>query len=169
MRRKLPVFLVVILLFILAFSSSFLLSYLKNIFGNNSATVQNNRIPSKNTQVPLPNTTPRDRDVTAPQVVLDPVMGSPNQTRKFTINGSSSGFSVKKIVVYQGDIVNLKFTASDRAMDITFPDFSISQFADIGETKTLEFQAVSPGTYTFLCQKCSDNNVKGELLVVIRQ
>lgn len=164
MKKKLPIALGIVSFFLLAFFFSFLFNY----FSRNSAARIGNKIPSKNTQVPLPNTTPGDKDVTTPQVILDPVMGSPNQTRIFTVKGNNKGFSVKKIVVYAGDIVNIKFTAVDGIMDISFPDFNIKQTAGAGETKTLEFQATDPGTYPFLCTSCKNGDFKGELLVIPR-
>ena len=114
-------------------------------------------------RVPEPNER-SDGKTAIPNAALEPVLGATNKMRIFTINASDSSLSEEKIIVYEGDIVRIQFSAHDDDWyDFSIPNLGIKQEVRRGENKIVEFQATSTGTFDFTCSKCK---TKGKLVVV---
>lgn len=110
--------------------------------------------------------------VAVPKAVLDSYPGSKLKIRYFDISANNNSFSSQKIIVNQNDIINITFTAKDKAYDLTIPGYHITQKAAAGETGMVEFQAVKTGTFVFSCDTCKKQSAfenqppQGVLLVV---
>lgn len=95
-----------------------------------------------------------------PVSVNDAAYGSQNKIRTFEITASGGSLSANQIIVNVNDEVGIRFTAQDADYDLSFPDFGVSQQAAKGETKLLDFQAVSSGVYTFDCSLCKSQSTQ---------
>ena len=114
-------------------------------------------------RVPEPNDR-NSKGTAIPNATVEPVLGATGKMRIFTVTAQDSRLSHQQIVVYEGDIVRINFSAHDDDIyDFTIPNLGISQQARNGETKIVEFQATSIGSYDFICSKCK---TKGTLVVV---
>jgi heme/copper-type cytochrome/quinol oxidase subunit 2 len=174
MAKKLLIPLGILLLFLLVFSFSFF-SSVKNFnpIGINKAK----NVPTKTPQVPEPinpqitqtaQITPADKDTAIPITSVPVLTDAPNNIRSFNISLKDNIFSSQKIIVNQGDVVSINFAALDKASDMSFPDFGVSQQVPSGEIKILEFQATSEGTFPYICNTCDDPKPRGEFVVVKR-
>lgn len=162
-RRK---FFLLFLIFLLFFSTSFLLSLL--YFGKLRFPLSPSPFPlspSAYPRVPEPNDQVQDKNIAVPQSASTLFENDTGKRRSFQINLENGRFSVEKIAVYQNDIVNIRITAGDRDYDFTIPDLGIRQEAQKGQTRMAEFQAVSTGTFEFRCPSCG-NGAKGLLIIV---
>jgi heme/copper-type cytochrome/quinol oxidase subunit 2 len=171
-KFKLVLLLGFVVCLILAFGISFYFTFSKYQTSNVQKQASDSTLLV--TTVPEPNTKNVDTSISIPKVVMNIVKDSHNQTRVFAISAKNNSLSENKLVVYEGDIVSIRFSAEDRNYDLTFPDFNISQNTPAGITKILEFQTQNSGNYPFLCTTCDSNNpfspnkVKGELVVIQR-
>lgn len=115
-------------------------------------------------RVPEPNDRSFDKNIAVPQAAYVPATGATSKTRIFSVNAEDSSLSEEKIIVYEGDIVRIQFSASDDDWyDFIIPNLGIRQEARRGETKIVEFQTTSTGSFDFTCSKCK---TKGTLVVV---
>lgn len=114
--------------------------------------------------VPEPNEKTVD-GIAVPQAVLGIAPGVSYQVRTFTVNAKNGSLSPDKIIVYEGDIVQINFSTVDDSYEFSIPSLGIRQKAQEGETRIIEFQAVSAGSFPFLCANCDDGETKGFLYV----
>ncbi len=113
--------------------------------------------------------TPSEGSTEAPKSVAVPtivVETGPSSFRHFDISASGNAFTPSTIVVNEGDVIDLKFTAEDKAYDLFFPDFGVYKAAAKGETVKLQFQGYPFGSYKFMCKEvCGSAKVEGKLIV----
>lgn len=86
-------------------------------------------------------------------------------TREFDISGENGTFVPSTMVVNEGDIVSIHFTAVDNDYNVFFPDFGVYQLIRKGTTKTFQFQAYPYGEYTFSCKDVCISPATGKLIV----
>mgnify|MGYP001572142523 CR=1 FL=1 len=104
-----------------------------------------------------------NKDVAVPTTV---VQTGPSAFRHFDISASGNKYSPNTIVVNEGDVIDLNFTAVDGKYDLFFPDFGIYKAAAKGETVKLQFQGNPYGEYKFYCKdSCGGAKVEGKLIV----
>lgn len=114
-----------------------------------------------NIVVPDANTKLSDADkkvIAVPTVVTAAAPGVEAQFRSFDIKGEGGVFTPNRVIARVGDTVHVNFTAVDKDYDIVFPSYNMSQTAKKGQTKVLEFQAVSEGSFLYYCQACGGEN-----------
>ena len=127
-------------------------------------------VPS-DVKVPGMNETLTDAEkevIAVPSIVTPAAPGASASFRSFSISGDGGKFVPAEIIARLNDIVHVNFTAVDKDYDIVFPSYGMRQSAKKGETKILEFQAVSEGSYTYYCDSCGGANspAKGKIIVV---
>lgn len=166
MPKYLPIFLGIVLLVILTFLSSIAYFFHQNQSGPSKPKMTRTKTPSNRFLPPVTNAP----ETSTASNVYTVVPGSSNKIRLFNLIIRNYTLSSTKLAVNQGDVVNIRLTADDNKYDLTFTDFGVRQETEKGETKTLEFQAVSAGSYDFSCRSCLSVNptAKGVLLVVPR-
>lgn len=121
----------------------------------------------ENVVVPEPGATPQG-EVAVPSISTLAAPGGTADTkfRSFDVSASAGKYNPSTIIVRRGDIVHINFQAGDGTYDIMFPDFGLWQQASLGETKVVEFQAVTDGEFTFFCSKaCPKGPMSGTLIV----
>ncbi|MBM3257602.1 MAG: hypothetical protein FJY98_04820 [Candidatus Liptonbacteria bacterium] len=112
---------------------------------------------------PEQNATTSRKDVAVPTIVVDT---GPSSFRHFDITASGNKFNPAILVVNEGDVIDLGFTAEGKAYDIFFPDFGVYKAAKAGETVKLQFQGYPFGSYKFNCKEaCGGATVEGKLIV----
>ncbi len=84
--------------------------------------------------------------------------------RDFEIKAEKGKFMPSKVVVNDGDVMTVRFTAIDADYNIFFPDFGVYAVASKGQTVKRQFQATPYGQYEFFCKDCS-NDTQGTLIV----
>ncbi len=107
-----------------------------------------------NITVPDVGAKPVSADVAVPTSVAAAAPGVSAKLRTFNIQASNDLYNPSTVIVKVGDTVHINFTAVDKTYDITFPDYGMKQTATKGQTKILEFQAVSQGKFTYYCDLC---------------
>ncbi len=119
-----------------------------------SATAQ--PLPSSSViQVPEENATSAPSGVAIPSLVSTAGPSATNVSyRVFNLNVSSAGFSPDTIIVRQGDTMHINVTAIGGNYDFTQQDYGVSIAIPKGQTKFLQFDAVSTGKFTFYCKSC---------------
>lgn len=113
--------------------------------------------------------TDAQKEITAvPSIVTPAAPGASSSFRSFTIKGEGGKFTPSEVIARLGDVIHINFTAVDKPYDIVFPSYSMRQNAKQGETKILEFQAISEGSFTYFCDSCggADGPTKGKVIVV---
>lgn len=118
--------------------------------------------PSSTTAQPLsaPVAVPAQNATTVPPGVAAPTLvapGSPSGAtsfRSFNVTVTAQAFSPSTIIVNQGDTVHINITASGGAYDFTQQDLGLMLKVPAGETKVVQFDATSPGKFTFYCTSC---------------
>lgn len=106
-------------------------------------------------------------EVAAPSVVTPAAPGVSAKFRKFAIKGEGGVFNPSTIIAKKGDTVHVDFTAMDKTYDITFPDYGMKQTAEKGQTKILEFQALTTGKFTYYCESCGGLNSKAKGYIIV--
>lgn len=121
-------------------------------------------VPNTDTKL----TEAQKKEVALPTVVVPAAPGASSKFRNFKVNAESGAFVPTKVIVNVGDTVHIDFTAVDNNYDIVFPSYNMSQAANKGETKIIEFQALVPGDFTYYCSVCGgpDKGPKGHIIVV---
>lgn len=120
-------------------------------------------VPDQNTVL-----TEEEKKITAvPTVVTAAAPGVDAQFRSFDIKAENGIFTPSKIIARVGDTVHINFTAVDKAYDIIFPSYNMKQTAKQGQTKILEFQAVSDGSFLYYCESCGgeSSSAKGNIVI----
>lgn len=110
----------------------------------------------------------QQKAIAVPDTVSPAAPGAVSSFRSFSISGDGGEFIPKKVIVRLGDIVNINFTAVDGDYDIVFPSYNMSQLAQQGQTKILQFQAISEGAFLYYCSSCGgpDSRASGQIIVV---
>lgn len=105
--------------------------------------------------------------IAVPTVVTPAAPGVEAQFRSFDIKADGGVFTPSKIIARIGDTVHINFTAVDKAYDIVFPSYNMKQTAKQGQTKVLEFQAVSEGSFLYYCDSCggATSTTKGSIII----
>ncbi len=85
--------------------------------------------------------------------------------RVFSISADNNAFNPPNIIVNEGDVVVIKFTAVDKNYDVSFPDFGIYEAFAKGTTQQISFQAYPYGDYRFFCTKACSGSPAGRLIV----
>jgi plastocyanin len=121
-------------------------------------------VPEKDTQL----SEEQKKEIALPTVVVPAATGSTSKFRSFVITASDNEFLPTKIIANIGDTVNISFTAVDKAYDIVFPSYNMMQKAEIGQTKTLQFNARKEGSFTYYCSACGgpEKGPKGSIIIV---
>lgn len=88
-------------------------------------------------------------DIVPKEEVLPPV----GPVKEFTISGTEYSFNPSSITVSTGDRVKITFQNIGRAPhNLTIEGLGVStRTIRSGQTDTIEFTALTPGTYTFIC------------------
>lgn len=123
-----------------------------------------------NVTVPEPGAT-ASGEVAVPTISVQAAPGGTTDSkfRSFDISASSGKYNPSTIIVRRGDIVHINFKAQDGTYDIMFPDYGLWQQAKSGETKIIEFQAVTDGEFTFRCDKSCPKGAMSGTLIVAKQ
>lgn len=110
----------------------------------------------------------QQKEIAVPDTVLPSAPGSVSNFRNFNISGEGGEFVPKTVIARLGDIININFTAVDQDYDILFPSNGMSQSAKQGQTKFIQFQAVSEGSFLYYCVSCGgpDSQASGKIIVV---
>lgn len=103
--------------------------------------------------------------VAVPQDVIRREEDGGKALRNFSIKGENNTYVPNTIVVNDGDVINISFTAVEKKYNIFFPDFGIYKTVEKGQTQTVNFQATPYGQYTFFCKDVCSEEVEGILIV----
>jgi len=124
----------------------------------------NTVVPDKNTVL----TDAQKKEIAIPTVVTPAAPGVESQFRSFDIKAEGGVFTPSKIIANVGDTIHVNFTAVDKDYDIVFPSYNMKQTAKKGQTKILEFQAVTDGSFTYYCEICGGpaSTAKGNIIIV---
>lgn len=120
-------------------------------------------VPDQNTQL-----SEAEKKITAvPTLVTAAAPGVEAQFRSFDIKAEGGVFTPSQIIARVGDTVHINFTAVDKTYDIMFPSYNMKQTAKQGQTKILEFQAVTDGSFSYYCDSCggANSNTKGKIII----
>lgn len=120
------------------------------------------------TSLPVPevNSHPDDKNIAVPLAALESTPGAKTKIRQFNLQAYKSAFQPNIIMSYAGDIVRINLFAVDTKYDFTIPGLNISQTAQKGETRSMEFQVTAPGTFDIICNLCSQPQKPRGYLVV---
>ena len=104
-------------------------------------------------------------EATAP---VNPTSGSDAQIRTYTVRAEANKFIPEKIIVNQGDIVHIDFTAVDKDYDFVLGGYNMKQNVKAGGTASLEFQALKDGDFIYYCNTCGglEAGPQGHIIVV---
>ena len=93
-----------------------------------------------------------------------------NKVLGFNLSIANNTYSSNKILANEGDIIRITLTSLDNKADFTLPALGIKQEVNRGESKKIEFQAVSAGNFQFFCESClpENDNSKGVLVVAAK-
>jgi plastocyanin len=105
--------------------------------------------------------------IAVPSIVTPAAPGASASFRSFSISGDGGKFVPAEIIARLNDIVHVNFTAVDKDYDIVFPSYGMRQSAKKGETKILEYQAVSEGSYTYYCDSCGGANSPAQVKIIV--
>jgi plastocyanin len=111
-----------------------------------------------------------DIELTEPKSEAKAAPGSEASLRTFEMTATKDGFDPEEIVVNQGDTVHIDLITDGVSYDIFLPDTGHYQIIEEGDEKVLEFQALSSGTYTYLCRDIcpGGKEIKGSLVIKAR-
>lgn len=126
------------------------------------------------TQAPVPKnikvTEPGDKitaGIAVPITVQPAAPGVSAKFRAFNIKAEKNKFDPSTVIVKVGDTVHINFTAVDKTYDFVLPDYGMIQTAGPGETRIVEFQALTQGKYIYYCKLCGglDSTAVGYVIV----
>lgn len=116
--------------------------------------------------VPEVNSHPDDKNIAVPLAALESTPGAKTKIRQFNLQAYKSAFQPNIIMSYAGDIVRINLFAVDTKYDFTIPGLNISQTAQKGETRSMEFQVTAPGAFDIVCSSCNQpQKTRGYLVV----
>lgn len=157
-----PIFFITLICLILLF---FFFSRTQRPMTNDQRPIIN---PQLLTSLPVPevNSHPDDKNIAVPLAALESTPGAKTKIRQFNLQAYKSAFQPNIIMSYAGDIVRINLFAVDTKYDFTIPGLNISQTAQKGETRSMEFQVTAPGTFDIICNLCSQPQKPRGYLVV---
>jgi len=105
--------------------------------------------------------------VAVPTVVTEAAPGVDAKFRSFDIKAENGKFEPSRIIGRVGDTIHVNFTAVDKEYDIVFPSYDMKQTAKAGQTKVLEFSAVTSGNFTYYCNLCGgpESSTRGNIII----
>jgi heme/copper-type cytochrome/quinol oxidase subunit 2 len=108
-----------------------------------------------------------DLELTEAKTETKAAPNSEASLRVFDISATEDGYSINNIVVNKGDTISLNLIGSEGAFDVSLPDLGLYQMVEDGGEKKIEFQALTPGTFSYICQSScpGGKNIKGSLVV----
>lgn len=120
------------------------------------------------TVVPEPDSAGVPGNVALPDVVTAAAPQSGSKFRSFNLRVEGDKFIPDTLAVRVGDTVHVNITAADKDYDFVQPDYGLNGVLPAGQTKILEFQAITEGKYTLYCGKCGgpENGPVGYIIVV---
>lgn len=123
------------------------------------------------TRVPETGEKVDSKDVAVPVSVTQSAPGADTKIRTFNIKALADAFDPSTVIANVGDTIHINFTAADKTYDISVPDYGLKQTAQKGETKILEFQAVTEGKYLYYCDLCGGqkSSTKGYIIVTAKK
>lgn len=127
----------------------------------------NEAVGSKSSETFSPEV-PKNAEITKGAIEVPAAPGAKNEKlRVFDVSITKDGYNPSEIVVNQGDSVNLRLTANGGDYDIAIPDIGLQMSVPEGENRTMAFQALVSGTFTYLCKEsCPPSKIiKGSLVV----
>lgn len=104
--------------------------------------------------VPEKNQTGLSNNVAVPSVVKESAPDSATHDREFAIIISGNTFIPDTVIVREGDVARITFTAQDKIYDIVQPDQGLRIVLRAGETKLMASQFNRAGKYRFYCETC---------------
>ena len=105
-------------------------------------------------------TTPKD--VAVPTNVLET---GPSAFRQFEMKGEGGKYIPSTLVVNEGDVIDINFTAVDAKYNVFFPDFGVFRTIEKGSSMKIQFQGYPFGKYGFYCKDVCGKEVTGTLIV----
>jgi len=105
-------------------------------------------------------TTPKD--VAVPTNVLET---GPSAFRQFEMKGEGGKYVPSTLVVNEGDVIDINFTAVDAKYNVFFPDFGVYRTIEKGASMKIQFQGYPFGKYGFYCKDICGKEVTGTLIV----
>jgi len=102
------------------------------------------------------------KDVAVPTNVLET---GPSAFRQFEMKGEGGKYVPSTLVVNEGDVIDINFTAVDAKYNIFFPDFGVYRTIEKGASMKIQFQGYPFGKYGFYCKDICGKDVTGTLIV----
>jgi heme/copper-type cytochrome/quinol oxidase subunit 2 len=120
----------------------------------------------KKIPVPEPGQTFK-QGIAVPKESVSSAPRAKSKLRVFEIKGENGIISPVNFRVYQNDIINIKLSAIDKDYDFRLEGYNLETKVEKGETKTIEFQALNPGSYNFYCSLCSTKKEPAGKVIVV--
>ncbi len=102
------------------------------------------------------------KDVAVPTNVLET---GPSAFRQFEMKGEGGKYTPSTLVVNEGDVIDINFTAVDAKYNVFFPDFGVYRTIEKGASMKIQFQGYPFGKYGFYCKDICGKEVTGTLIV----
>lgn len=146
------------------------------IFGSSGSGVPNDEVlPGEGAGEEVsstfdPTVPDKNLELTEPKTETEAAPGVETKLRVFEMTATRSGYDPEEIVVNQGDTISIRVKTAGTGYDISIPDMGLYQVVEEGGEKRLEFQALTPGTFTYLCRDVcpGGNEIKGSLIIKSR-
>ena len=101
-------------------------------------------------------------DVAVPTNVLETGQSA---FRQFEMKGEGGKYIPSTLVVNEGDVIDINFTAVDAKYNVFFPDFGVYRTIEKGTSMKIQFQGYPFGKYGFYCKDICGKEVTGTLIV----
>ncbi len=123
-----------------------------------------------NIKVPSAGESISNHDISSPVAVAPSTTNPGEVVRTFNVRAFNNNYDHNTIIVNDGDLVKINFTAVDDAYDLTIPVLKLQVSAKKGETKLLEFKATPAGKYLFYCDLCGgiNSSMHGYLIIAAK-
>jgi heme/copper-type cytochrome/quinol oxidase subunit 2 len=102
------------------------------------------------------------KDIAVPTNVLET---GPSAFRQFEMKGEGGKYTPSTLVVNEGDVIDINFTAVDAKYNVFFPDFGVYRTIEKGASMKIHFQGYPFGKYGFYCKDICGKEVTGTLIV----
>lgn len=102
------------------------------------------------------------KDIAVPTNVLET---GPSAFRQFEMKGEGGKYTPSTLVVNEGDVIDINFTAVDAKYNVFFPDFGVYRTIEKGASMKIQFQGYPFGKYGFYCKDICGKEVTGTLIV----
>jgi plastocyanin len=107
-------------------------------------------------------------NIAVPEAVAEAAPGVDSKRREFRVELKGGAFVPDTVIINQGDIARITFTAVDGDYDLFQPDYGFRLTLPQGEERMLEGYFSRDGKYMFYCPSCGgpDEGPKGYIVVV---